>query len=111
PGAKEKCWEDLALGAATGLVLSWQEPVGLPDAGPLRSARGQVVVRLEEQYLQAVAELTLQDLRARAREWKLWLPAQARVKVAAPEGVAYKLSASGPNLHTLQLLSEPTGEP
>jgi hypothetical protein len=48
PGGKQKRWEDIPLGAATGLLVSWQEPVGLPEGGPLLTARGQVVVRPEE---------------------------------------------------------------
>jgi hypothetical protein len=119
PGTKQRRWEGLLPGAATSLGLSWQEPVGLPDAGPLLTARGQIVVRLEEQYVQTVAELTLQDLRGRAREWRLWLPPHDKsnpldVKVSPPEGLRYELlppDRKGPrDVHTLRL-SEPTGEP
>ncbi len=111
PGGKQKRWEDVPLGAATGLLVTWQEPVGLPEGGPLRTARGQVVVRLEEGYAQAVAELTLQDLRGRAREWRLWLPPQAKLRVTPPEGISCQVSGPDRNhVHTLKL-SEPTGEP
>jgi hypothetical protein len=110
PGSKQKRWEDIPLGTTTSVLASWQEPVGLPEAGPLLTARGQIVVRLEESYVQAVAELTLRDLRGRTREWRLWLPPQAKLKVTPPEGVTVGVSPPDRNISTLKL-SEPTAEP
>src|SRR5262249_2381730 len=111
PSGKKRLWDGLLPGSASSLGLSWQEPVGLPEAGPLLTARGQVVVRPDEQGIKAVAELTLQDLRGRARAWRLWLPPKATVKVIPPEGLKCEQPPPDRNdVHTLRL-SEPTGEP
>ncbi len=111
-GAKEKRWEQVSLGAGpvTAVNVSWQEPAALPETGPVLTARGQVVVKLEEKQVVTTADLTLLDLRGQAREWRLWLPAQARVKVTPPEGLGYKLLPPRENVHVLQL-DEATAEP
>ncbi|MCI0457882.1 MAG: hypothetical protein L0Z62_13020 [Gemmataceae bacterium] len=108
-GGKQKRWEEIPLGPVTNLQAAWHEPINLPDTGPLLSARGQVTVRLEQQHVVTTAELTLLDLRGQAREWKLWLPPQARIKLTAPEGLAHKIQPLGNNVHLLQL-TEPAPE-
>lgn len=105
--AKQKRWEDVPLGPATALIVSWQEPIALPDNGPLLTARGHITVRLEEQHVLTTADLTLLDLRGRAQEWRLWLPPQVKdrddIKVAAPEGLAHTIQPLGNQMYLLKL--------
>lgn len=109
-GKPQKRWEDIPIGKVTALTVSWHEPPPANDAGPLLTAKGHVVVRLEDHQAVVTAELALTDLRARATAWRLWLPPQATVKVTPPEGVTCKVTDEGDGVHALQL-SEATGDP
>jgi hypothetical protein len=110
PEGKQKRFEDIPLGAITNLELSWHEPLGLPDAGPLLTARGQITVKLEEKKTVTTAELALADLRGKTKVWRLWLPPQARVvKVTPPEGIKSQESPPGASPYVLSL-SEATAD-
>jgi hypothetical protein len=97
-----RLWQ-IALGKITQLQLAWTEPPAGGGATPLRTARGQVVVRFEDNQVSTTADLTLIDLNGKAKDWRLWLPAGAKVKVLSPDEPAHKLVAAGPYLHILSL--------
>lgn len=106
---KQKDWE-LVLGKITNLAVSWREPISSAPAGPLLTAKGQLLVKVEDSVIHTIAELTLVDLRGQATEWRLWLPPKAKAKVTAPEGLRHKLTPAGNNTHLLKL-DEPAAEP
>jgi hypothetical protein len=107
--AQRKQWE-LVLGKITNLVTTWREPVKSPEAGPLLTAKGQVVVKVDESRVVTTADLTLLDPRGQAKEWRLWLAAKAKLKVLTPAGLRHKVTMSANNIHVLKL-EEATTEP
>jgi hypothetical protein len=109
PGAEQKHWE-LVVGNVTQLQVAWKEPLDGGNPTPLRMVRGHVTVRVEDQQVTTSAELTLTDVRGKAKEWRLWLPLKAEVKVIAPEGLNYKWNKPNPNSHVL-VLNQPTTDP
>jgi hypothetical protein len=109
PGTDQKHWE-LAVGNVTQLHVAWKEPLDGGNPTPLRMVRGQVSIRVEDQQVVTSAELTLTDVRGRAKDWRLWLPAKADVKVLAPENLAYKWNKTNANSQVLSL-SQPTTDP
>jgi hypothetical protein len=123
PAVKELRWNDtlektrtnnrwlLSLGRAKTLSLSWREPVTASGSGPLLTAEGQVTVRLDEAQVGMTAELTLEDLRGQTKEWRLLLPAQAKVEIKAPAGATYELvPPAGNEKHHVLKLAEPSAE-
>jgi hypothetical protein len=102
---------EIALGKITQLQVAWKEPVPSKFAGPLRTATGQIAVRVDDNQVVTTAELTLTDLHGKATSWKLWLPPLAKVKVTNAEKVGAKspdqLGAQCWVLH----LAAPTKEP
>jgi hypothetical protein len=111
PIAELKHWE-VAVGKVAQLQVAWKEPLAPGGTTPLRTVRGQVTVRVDETQVVTTAELTLTDLRAKTKEWRLWVPLQAKIKVIPPEGVAVKQST--PNAFTMLhilTLSAPTSDP
>jgi hypothetical protein len=107
PATDQKHWQ-LAVGKVTQLHVAWKEPLAPGGTTPLRTVQGQVSVRVDEAQVVTTAELILTDLRGKAKDWRLLLPPQVKgsslnIKVSAPEGVKYNLSAQGPNLHVLTL--------
>jgi hypothetical protein len=109
PGAEQKRWE-LAVGTVKQLQVSWKEALDSGNPSPLRMVRGQVTVRVEDQQVVTTAELTLTDLRGKAKTWQLWLPPQAVVKVLAPENLAHKWNGINTTPRILTL-SQPTTDP
>lgn len=80
------------LGRAKSLNVAWRDPVTLPGNGPLASAEGLVNVRLDETHVLLKVDLTLEDLRGQTKEWRLLLPAAAKVEeVRGPVGAGYEL--------------------
>ncbi len=113
PAVKQKHWE-VTLGKLTQVTVSWKEPVVPPRNEPLVTARGQIMVKVEENQISTTAELTLQDLRGQIKDWQLWLPQGATVKVTPPEGTKFSLvppsKAELVQIHKLQL-EQQTDEP
>jgi len=109
PATEQKRWE-VAVGKVTQLQVTWKEPLAPGGTTPLRTVRGQIAVRVDEAQVVTTAELTLTDLRGKAKEWRLWLPPQAKAKVVAPEGLAFKLAPVNQYLHVLTLAT-PTTDP
>jgi hypothetical protein len=108
--SEQKRWE-MALGKITQLQVAWKEPIVGKAKDPIRTVRGQVTVRVEENQILTTAELTLTDLVGKATLWRLWLPPQAKVKVVSPERLAAKgLTQQGPQCWALTL-STPVNEP
>jgi hypothetical protein len=108
-GSEQKHWE-LAVGNVTQLQVTWKEPLDGGNPAPLRMVRGQVIVRVEDQVVLTTAELTLTDVRGKAKDWRLWLPPKAEVKVLAPEGLAHKWTKPNANSQHLTL-NQPTTDP
>jgi hypothetical protein len=92
PAGKTGPWE-IALGQARTLKLSWKEPALAPSGGPPLTARWQTTVQVQEGQAVTTARLTVDDLRAGSREWRITAPAGADVKVLAPEAGPYSVSA------------------
>jgi hypothetical protein len=106
---EQKQWQ-LAVGKVTQLQVTWKEPPGGAGNAPARTALGHVVVRVEDTQVLTTAELTLTDLRGKAKEWRLWLPPQAKVKLLAPDNLPHKFAVAGQYQHILTL-NAPTAEP
>jgi hypothetical protein len=107
PATEQKRWE-VAAGKVTQLHVAWKEPLA-GGTVPLRTVRGAVTVRVEDAQVLTTAELTLTDLRGKAKEWRLLAPPQAKVKVLTPENLAHKILYQAPYLHVLQLAA-PTAD-
>jgi hypothetical protein len=108
PATEQKSWT-VAIGKVPQLQVAWKEPVAA-GTNPLRSARGVVTVRIEEAQVVTTAELTLTDLRGKAKEWRLWLPLGAQVKLLSAEGPSLKGNKPNPYLYILTLPA-PTTDP
>ncbi|MBM4067341.1 MAG: MFS transporter [Planctomycetes bacterium] len=111
PGSPKGKW-DITLGKIKSLSLSWKEPVSLPGTGPLLSADGKIIVRVEDNQALTRAEISLVDLRGQVREFALHLPPQAKVEVKSPTGMLKEIHPPDEKkpFHLLQL-NEPTFEP
>ena len=109
PAAEQKRW-DIAVGKVTQLQVAWKEPLTPGGKTPLQTARGQITTRFDANQVTTTAELTLTDLRGKAKEWRLWLPAQAKPKAVSPEGMILKTVPGNPYLHILTLPA-PTADP
>lgn len=122
PGVKELRWNDvpekrkgarweLALGKTKGLALTWKEPVALPGTGPFLTVDAQITGKIEETQVIWNADLTLEDLRGQAKEWRLAFPAGARaeIKVAGGPGAELQAVEGKPYTHLLKL-AEPGTE-
>jgi hypothetical protein len=109
PAMESKTW-DVALGKVTQLHMMWKEPLAPGGTTPWRTVHGQISVRVDETQAVTVAELTLTDLRGKAKEWRLWLPASSKVKVITPDGVTQNPVKQNPFLHVLTTAA-PTSEP
>ena len=110
-----KHWE-VTLGKITQLAVAWKEPVVLSKAEAVPMARdGLILVKVEETKFITVAELTLKDLGGKRKDWQLWLPRDAVVKVTPPEGVPVSLLPPTNKNEPVQirklLLDNPTQEP
>ncbi len=92
------------------LQVAWKEPLAPGGTTPLRTARGKISVRVDETQVITTAELTLTDLRGKAKEWRMWLPAQAKLSLVSPQGLAAEISLLAPYQHILTLASS-TSEP
>jgi hypothetical protein len=101
----------IPLGRVKNLTMSWKEPVAAPGVGPLRAADGQILVHVDEGHVVTTADLMLQDLRGQAREWRVWVPPQAKLDVKAPPGVACDVvNPPNPTAPYTLRLGEPTAE-
>ena len=123
PGVKEIRWNDvvekprtanhweLAVGKVKALAVSWKEPVALAGNAPLLTADSQITVKVEEDHVLLNADLTLEDLRGSAKEWRLLLPPSAKVDVKAAAGVGFDLlyPEAGRPYHAIRL-AEPSSE-
>jgi hypothetical protein len=83
-------WE-IALGKVKGLSLVWRDQAVAGGNTPLLSADSQIVVKLEDDFVQFSADMTLEDLRGQTKEWRLLLPQNAKVEVKTPSGMASEL--------------------
>jgi hypothetical protein len=90
PGA----W-DIALGRAQKLKLSWREPAPGQGNGPLLIGRWQTTVTIQENQVLTEARLNVEDRRQGNREWRIWAPPGATLKVVAPETGPYEVSPAG----------------
>jgi hypothetical protein len=106
-GSEQKHWE-FAVGKATQLQASWREQVDTGNPNPLRKVRTQVAVRIDELNIVTTAEFTLTDERAKAKDWRLWLPADAKLKLLTTDNVTVKQII--PGCHQLTL-AQPTSDP
>ena len=108
-GRSEPRWE-IVLGATRMLEVTWKEPVVLPGTGPLLVVKNNINVKLEDPSL-IVADLQLEDLRGLTREWQLFVPARAEVKVPPLPGLAPQLlpPAKNQQFYTIKF-KEPTSE-
>ncbi len=104
-------WE-VPLRVSKQVSVGWKEPLALSGGNPLLSVDAQIVVKLDEGGIQTQAEVTLQDMRGQAKEWRLLLPPGAAATVKSlPAGTFQMIEPDPKNpWHTLQLL-EPTTEP
>jgi hypothetical protein len=108
PAVESKHWQ-LAIGKAAQLLVAWTEPVTSGGANPLRTAQGLITVRFNETQVVTTAKLTLVDLNGKAKEWRLWLPPLAVVKVESPNVVVATLAKGNPYSHVLNVT--PTSDP
>lgn len=101
------------LGRAKSLGIAWRDSVTLPGNGPLASAEGLVNVRLDETHVLLKADLTLEDLRGQTKEWRLHLPAAAKIdEVRHPAGAGYELvPPDGKRPYYILRLDEASAEP
>ncbi|HZZ80765.1 MAG TPA: hypothetical protein VFE62_19845, partial [Gemmataceae bacterium] len=92
------------------LTLAWKEPAPL-SGNPAPKADGQIAVRIDKD-VNLFAKFFLQDARLQTKEWRLLVPAQAKVElVAPPAGVAYELIPPMGNIPYYTLKTpEATGE-
>jgi hypothetical protein len=99
------------LGRVKNLSVSWREPINIPGAGALRTADGQIMVQIQEGQVLTTADLALTDLRGKAREWQVWVPAGAKLEIKTPPGLTGEIIApvSAKSPHVIRL-SEPTSE-
>ena len=103
---------NLALGKAKQLKLAWKESMSITGADAYTTADSQVVVTLEETQAITTAELTLYDHRARVKEWRVFLPIQAKVDLKSPAEIGYELvRPSAKDQPFVLKLREPTTEP
>jgi len=101
----------IPVGGVKNLNVSWKLPVSVPGAGALRTAEGQIVVQIQEGQILTTADLTLADLRGKAREWRVWVPPGAKLEVKTPPGLACEVVApANPSAPHLLRLNEPTAE-
>ena len=68
-----------------------KQPLSLPGNAPLLTADSQITVKLEENHVLLNADITLEDLRGRTKEWHLLLPHNAKVEVKTPAGLGFEL--------------------
>ena len=84
-------WQINGLEKSKSLSLSWKEPVSISGNAALTTVEGQISVRIDEKFVTTSAELALEDSRGQTKEWRLLLPAKAKVEVKAPGGLTYEL--------------------
>lgn len=103
-------WE-LALGKIKSLSVAWKEPVSVPGNAPLLHADSTITVKLDENQVLVSADMALEDQRGQTKEWQLLLPANARVDLKTPSGLAGDVVYPDAGRPTYLLrLTEPTAE-
>jgi hypothetical protein len=72
------------LGPATGLEISWKGPAPAASGPVQQTVQGMVLVRVAEAQVAVEAELRLRARGKPVAEWRLLVPANARVMLKAP---------------------------
>lgn len=77
--------EDVLLGPADRLDLSWQGAEQSPDrTPPLLAADGRLAVRVEDKRVVTDVEFVLQALRGETQEWRVFVPPESVVEMKEP---------------------------
>src|SRR5206468_1403721 len=89
-------WE-IGLERSKTLNLMWKDSSPLSPNMPLVTVENQIKVDIDATHLNITTDVFLQDLRPKATEWHLHLPAQAKIESAkGPAGMVANVEQKGP---------------
>lgn len=84
PGNDQR--KPLALGAISKLEVAWRVPAPPPTGEPVREVRGDVEVRVDDNYITTRADLTLKLRSGQTDHWRILAPASTVMEPVVPAG-------------------------